>query len=386
MNGDLVYWIALSQIKNWGVERINQVIIKVIHEQKEQLSDLFSYDTSELKNKIELSEKEIFYLEEVKRELPQYSFLTEDLLAQGYEIITIDSPKYSKTLKDNLKIKSSPPIIYIKGNKQLLHEKSVAIVGSRDADDISLKFTDEVAKNASKDFKVVVSGFAKGVDKQALDSAIKYKGQSIIVLPQGIMTFGSGFNKYYQEIQAGDVLVLSTFFPKATWSVQLAMARNPIIYGVADDIYVAQSSDKGGTWSGVIDGLRKGRKIFVRLPELNEKNANNLLIERGAIPVNLFGDIVKQDLPTEIHTKIEKDVPEKKNGNDNIDSIEFQIRELLKDSILFSEEIKKSLELDWKTSELTEYLKKQPWIKFDKENKRYKFSLRSDTIQTTLFS
>ena len=143
-----------------------------------------------------------------------------------------------------------------------MHEKSIAIVGSRNASDKSLEFTDNIAKLASKEYKVVVSGFAKGVDKQALDSAIKYKGQSIIVLPQGIMTFGSGFKKYYKQIVDGDVLVLSTFFPKAPWKAELAMARNPIIYGLADEIYVAESSDKGGTWSGVVDGLRKNRKIL----------------------------------------------------------------------------------------------------------------------------
>ena len=126
----------------------------------------------------------------------------------------------------------------------------------------------------------VVSGFAKGVDKQALDSAIKYKGQSIIVLPQGILTFTSGFKTYYKQIVDGDVLVLSTFFPKAPWQKELAMARNPIIYGLADEIYVAESSEKGGTWSGVVDGLHKKRKIYVRKPGSNEKNANNLLIQK----------------------------------------------------------------------------------------------------------
>jgi DNA processing protein len=179
--------------------------------------------------------------------------------------------------------------LYIKGNKQILHEKSIAIVGSRAAEETSLKFTDNIAKLASNDFKVVVSGFAKGVDKQALDSAIKYKGQSIIVLPQGITTFSSGFKTYYKQIVDGDVLALSTFHPKAVWSAGLAMARNPIIYGLADEIYVAESSEKGGTWSGVIDGLRKGRKIFVRQTESYEKNANSLLIQKGAIAVNYNG-------------------------------------------------------------------------------------------------
>ena len=211
------------------------------------------------------------------------------MFSQGYELIPITSPEYSKTLKQNLKVAHSPALLYVKGNKQLLHENSMAIVGSRAAEGKSLAFTDNMAKLATKDFKVVVSGFAKGVDKQALDSAIKYKGQSIIVLPQGITTFNSGFKTYYKQIVDGDVLVLSTFHPKAVWSAGLAMARNPIIYGLADEIFVAESSEKGGTWSGVMDGLRKGRKIYVRKPEANEKNANILLIQKGAIAVDYNG-------------------------------------------------------------------------------------------------
>jgi len=59
---------------------------------------------------------------------------------------------------------------------------------------------------------------------------------------------------------------LSTFFPKVSWKAELAMARTPVIYGHASEIYVAESSDKGGTWSGAIDGLRGKWRIFVRNP------------------------------------------------------------------------------------------------------------------------
>jgi hypothetical protein len=38
-----------------------------------------------------------------------------------------------------------------------------------------------------------------------------------------------------------------------------------------------------------MDGLRKGRKIYVRKPEPNEKNANILLIQKGAIGVDYNG-------------------------------------------------------------------------------------------------
>ena len=234
-----------------------------------------------------------------KSELPNNAFFTENLLSQGYELLPITSPEYSTTLKQNLKATQSPSLLYIKGNKQILKELSIAIVGSREAEGKSLEFADNIARLASKEYKVVVSGFAKGVDKQALDSAIKYKGQSIIVLPQGITTFNSGFKTYYKQIVDGDVLVLSTFPPKAGWSVPLAMARNPIIYGLADEIYVAESSEKGGTWAGVVDGLRKGRKIYVRQPEQNENNANALLIQKGAKPVDFNGNEIQNSGYTE---------------------------------------------------------------------------------------
>lgn len=290
MMKEAAYWIALAHLPKWGHSKINNLIIKFYHENKISIEEFFQLSENEWKNIYQLDEKQVADLLQAKSEIPGNAFLAESLFNQGFELIPIISSEYSKTLKDNLKATYSPPVLYIKGNKKILEEKSIAIVGSRDASEIALKFTDNIAKLASKEYKVIVSGFAKGVDKQALDSAINYKGQSIIVLPQGIMTFASGFKTYYKQIIDGDVLVLSTFFPKAPWKAELAMARNPIIYGLASEIYVAGSSDKGGTWSGVIDGLRKGRKVFVRRPEADEKNANNLLIERGAIPVDFHGN------------------------------------------------------------------------------------------------
>ena len=68
------------------------------------------------------------------------------------------------------------------------------------------------------------------------------------------------------------------------------MGRNVYIYGLAEKIYVAESNFEGGTWSGVIDGLKKGRIIYVRKPEASEKNANTHLIEKGATPVDMHGD------------------------------------------------------------------------------------------------
>jgi len=370
------YWLALTHyLPRWGTEKTNRLVVKILHDSQTDLETFFGLSESEWQNIYALSDKEIADIRQAKKELPNLAFVAEDLLAQGYEVIPLNSSEYSKTLKNNLKAKFSPTILYVKGNKKIMQETSIAIVGSRDADQISLDFTDNIAYIASKEYKVVVSGFAKGVDKQALDSAIKYNGQSIIVLPQGIMTFASGFKKYYQQLIEGNVLVLSTFFPKATWSTGLAMARNPIIYGLANEIYVAQSSDKGGTWEGVLDGLKKERAIFVRMPNLNEKNANKLLIDKGAIPINFQGKkIEKSDASTSIAEQREATQPSL-NGNGSFDDM---ITVLLKNQSLTPRQILEKLSLELSDKELVKKLKKIPNITTLKKSNKTHYSIKPD--------
>lgn len=379
MKQEYAYWIALAHLPRMKTARKNELIIRFF-EEKLSIINFFHCEKSDWQILFSLNEKEIELLNNAKNELANYSFLVEDLLEQGYDIIPITSPDYSPIIKNNLKRAYSPPLIYTKGNKQIMKENSIAIVGSRKAEDISLEFTDNVAKTASKDYKVVISGFAKGVDKQALDSAIKYKGQSIIVLPQGITTFKSGFKKYYKQIIDGNVLVLSTFFPKAPWSVQLAMARNPIIYGLAKEIYVAESSEKGGTWSGVVDGLRKGRNIFVRTPLSSEKNANNLLIQKGAIPVDSQGDKIENYSLKEIKTLAVKE------PSSTLEDVDSKIIKLLSLGAFSSKEIVKRLKIDWTTRKLTNYLKKNQNIEVLNKKSPMKFTIkRKENIQQSLF-
>ena len=383
MTNETAYWIALAHLPKWGNLKINNLIIKFFHENQISIVDFFELSENIWSSVYQLDEKQITDLKQAKSELPNNAFLAEQMQNQGFEIIPITSPEYSKTLKTNLKATYSPPVLYIKGNKKIMQEQSIAIVGSRAASEIALNFTDNIAKNASKDYKVVVSGFAKGVDKQALDSAIKYKGQSIIVLPQGIMTFTSGFKNYYKQIIDGDVLVLSTFHPKAGWSTGLAMARNPIIYGLASEIYVAESSEKGGTWSGVIDGLRKGRKIYVRQPEHNEKNANNILIQKGAIRVDFNGNRVNIDYPTDINeSNLLVNEPTFTN------SFETDLKTIFNGRPLSSKEIIKKLNLDWSTQKLTTQLKKIDFVEVIKEKGKnlYQVKGKSEQNQPSLFS
>lgn len=357
---ELTYWVTLALIPKMWTKRKNEIYVNCYtHEPQISIIDLFE-DSSNWEI-VGLNEIERIQFEEARLQLANNSFLIEELLNQGYGILPITHSDYPKLLKDNLKF-NAPTVIYIKGNKSLLQAPSIAIVGSRNADSKSLSFTDNIAKKTTAENKVVVSGFAKGVDRQALDSAVEANGKSIIVLPQGIMTFSSGFKQYFKHIAQGRVLIMSTFAPKAPWSVEFAMARNPIIYGMASEIYVAQSDDKGGTWSGVIDGLRKNRSIYVRYPEKNEKNANLLLIQKGAIAVDIKGEILhlsaeEQKSPEQLQKeKLDADIMVILNKVENISAKELVGR----------------LHLDWKDDKMRRYLENLPNVeKIKIKNRNY---------------
>jgi predicted Rossmann fold nucleotide-binding protein DprA/Smf involved in DNA uptake len=351
------------------------LIIQFYHDKKISIEEFFQLPEQSWKTDFQLLDAQITDLRRVSSSLANYAFLAENMQNNGIDVIPVVSSEYSKTLKENLK-KSAPTVLYIKGNKQIMSENSVAIVGSRDASDIALTFTDTVARRVSKDFKVVVSGFAKGVDKQALDSSIACKGQSIIVLPQGIMTFETGYKTYYKQIIDGDILILSTFHPKAGWGKELAMARNPIIYGLAKEIFVAESKPsknrqgketKGGTWAGVIDGLKKGRTIYVRQPNASEKNDNNLLIRQGAIAVNSDG------YPIAVT-----------ESQENCISLDDKIKTILSNNKLTIKEIHKKINFDKSEQNLTNELKKMDFIEIKKEKNKNYFSLKGSN-ELTLF-
>ena len=370
---ELTYWVTLALITKMWPKRKNEIYVNCF-KHNPQISIIELFEDSSTWEEVGLNEIEKVQFEESRMQLANNSFLVDELMAQGYDILPITHEDYPKLLKENLKF-NAPTVIYTKGNKSLLQEPSIAIVGSRSADVMSLSFTDNIAKSATKNNKVVVSGFAKGVDRQALDSAVGTNGKSIIVLPQGIMTFGSGFKQYFKHIVQGRVLVMSSFAPKAPWSVEFAMARNPIIYGMASEIFVAQSEEKGGTWSGVIDGLRKKRSIYVRYPEKNEKNANLLLIQNGASAVDISGNILSLS-PEELKT------PEQLNK----EKLDVELIKILNSvEMISAKEIITRLRLDWKDDKMKRYLDNKEQVEKIKIKNRIYYRLKGNT-QLELFN
>lgn len=357
---ELSFWMALAHANSFSNRRKMEFLIEAVFSTGNSIAEALENVEADKVINFEFDIKERDGLKASIDNLPNYSFLAEEIVSQDIHPISVLDPEYPAELKKNLG-KLAPVLLYAKGNLDLLNIPGSAVVGSRKCSSMALRFTDSIAKQMAEQGKIIISGFAKGVDQQALNSALEHNGQSIIVLPQGIMTYTT--KKYYTHIVKGDVLVLSSYHPKTPWSVGLAMDRNRIIYGLANEIFVAESDSKGGTWEGVLNGLRRGRQIKIRVPEENEKNANRLLIQKGAIPINSFG-------LSEIYVN-EQDSSYQKLLSD--DMIVDRVEKMLKEESgkgMTSSEILSILQIDKKPQGLTAILKKS--LKFVVEKSRGK--------------
>lgn len=310
MENKLIYWKAINDLLKWSTYKKNCLILDILYTHKLSFEEFFNLSPSEMKDMFKLPDASIEALKGISSQIPAVAFELESINKQGIEIIALNDEAYSDSLKKLLK-KSAPTLLYVKGDKALLNKKTAAVVGSRDVSEKGMIFTKNISKKCVKNNYVISSGYARGVDRIALETALQYEGKSIAVIPQGILTFKSELKKLYAQIVEGKVLVVSTFSPDAPWTAGRAMERNKYIYSLADNIYVAESGSEGGTWAGALEGLKAGQKVFVRYAEPDEKCANNRLIALGAKPVDMDGnELGNVDIPLEGEALLEDRLPE----------------------------------------------------------------------------
>ena len=80
------------------------------------------------------------------------------------EEISINSKEYPQILKE---IYDPPSKLYILGNKEILQQKGIAIVGSRNATEYGKKVAFKFAKDLSQKGINIISGLALGIDSFA---------------------------------------------------------------------------------------------------------------------------------------------------------------------------------------------------------------------------
>ena len=134
INMELTYWYTFECIPGSTIkrERKNRLYVDYfrshVNNEKEKVCSRVSlvdfYDDTEYLNS-HLTPDELSAINESKVQLPNSSFIVEDLLSQGYNLIPLDSPNYPDSIKKKLKLKS-PLLLYVKGNMDLLKAPATA--------------------------------------------------------------------------------------------------------------------------------------------------------------------------------------------------------------------------------------------------------------------
>ena len=127
---------------------------------------------------------------------------------------------------------------------------------------------------------------------------------------------------------------------------------------------------------------KKGRRIFVRKPEADEKNANNILIQKGAITVDFNGTQIQgvYDVSTNIEGVILKESPE-------YELLENKIRTELNGKLISAGELLSKLELTWTKQKLSNFLKNLGFVEVVKKSGKsfYKLKGAVESTQKVLF-
>jgi DNA processing protein len=281
----LKYWLALLRAPSVGAKGF----IKLLH----QFSDISSIFAVQNRKHVEkfVPKKTLDSITQpdwknIEREL---QWATEPT----HHLITLHDQAYPTYLKE---IANPPPILYVKGQLNALHNPQIAVVGSRNPSfagkENAFQFSYELAQNNF----TITSGLAKGIDSQGHQGSLKANGQTIAVL-------GSGINHIYPKentalaqkiIETGaivsefplDTPPLAKHFPQ----------RNRIISGLCKGVLVIEAAIKSGSLVTARLANEQGREVFAIPGSIQNPLAKgcHYLIREGAKLVETIQDILEE--------------------------------------------------------------------------------------------
>ena len=213
----------------------------------------------------------------------------------GAEILMSSEADYPFLLKQ---IKDAPPVLFTLGHKELLAQKGVAIVGTRNASLNGKNIARFLAAGLIEKDYTVVSGMAKGIDAAAhigaLASGIVNESGTVAVLGTPVDEIYPVENTdLYNQIKERGCLVSE--LPFGTPLVpQNFPRRNRIISGLSKGVVVIEAQIKSGSLITAKEAADQGREVFAvpGFPMDPRSAGPNALIQDGATLVQSAKDIV----------------------------------------------------------------------------------------------
>ena len=210
----------------------------------------------------------------------------------GWSIITYEDSEYPVKLKN---IYNPPAVLYVSGNlPDIDNVLTFGSVGTRKASPYALKASKVIAKGVARCGGVVVSGGALGIDTASHEGALEGGGKTVAVLGCGLGANYLMSNADLRRRIAANGALISEYPPGTQASKYTFPARNRIISGLSDAVFVAEAGIKSGSLITASFAADQGRDIFVLPSSIFDTgfNGTNKLIEDGAVPVTSMNVIL----------------------------------------------------------------------------------------------
>jgi DNA processing protein len=223
--------------------------------------------------------------------------------AAGVRLLTWDEPEYPQRLRE---IYDPPPLLYVRGNVELLNRHLISIVGSRRPTPYGNQMAEKLAKDLADRGLVIVSGLARGVDSSAHKGALSSaSGATIGVLGCGIdVIYPKENKKIFAEMEKRGAII-SEFAMGTFPGPQNFPIRNRIISGMSVGVVVVEGAQYSGSLITARLAMEFGREVYGVPGNVTQPTSfgPNQLIKQGAKLVTNWEDVV-EELPTPIRAEL----------------------------------------------------------------------------------
>lgn len=194
-------------------------------------------------------------------------------------------------------MEAPPPLLYVKGRRELLNRSLIAIVGSRQCSAAGSKLARHFSHELGRAGYVVASGLARGIDSIAHQAALA--SGTVAVLAGGIDNFYPPEHARLQaEIASEGCLVTEMpvgFVPRAKDFPR----RNRIISGISLAVLVVEAARRSGSLVTARLAAEQGREVFAvpGHPLDPRAEGTNRLLKSGATLVTEPDDLLTALMP-----------------------------------------------------------------------------------------
>ncbi|MCP1660044.1 DNA processing protein [Neisseria perflava] len=230
-----------------------------------------------------------------KRALAQASAAAALQWAQqdGCRLMLLADDDFPAMLSEGI---TPPPLLFLRGNAELLHRQSVAIVGSRHATPQAMRIAQDFGRVLSEQGIPVVSGMAAGIDTAAHQGALQGKGGTVAVWGTGINRIYPPSNKQlaYQIAESG--LIVSEFPLDTRPLAGNFPRRNRLIAALSRATLVVEAALESGSLITARLAAEMGREVMAVPGSIDNPHSKGChkLIKDGAKLVECLDDIVQE--------------------------------------------------------------------------------------------